>query len=317
MPANAAKATEQRDAVVQKYGPWTAHNIFLGADTYTIAPRVVGDEVRARRITQVVLDLMGGSVEGKRVLDLACAEGLFAIELAMHGANCLGIEGREASIEKARFVKKVLGLENLDLVQDDVRNLSVEKYGKFDVVLCIGILYHLDVPDVFQFLERVCESATRLCIVDTRVITKPKTKVQYRGHVYAGTRGEEHDPRDPAEKRLSRLWASLDNPTNFWLSRASVCNAMARGGCTSIYECNLPSEPWRPGNRLCFIGIKGQPVRILSNPLTQGRPLDDMPERPPRENSVPVEVVRRMSHLLPRRLRAVGKRLVGRENKLT
>ena len=100
----------KKSDVIKKYGPWTAHNIRLQDDIYTIAPAIVGDEVRLRRITQCVFDLMGGTVENARILDLACLEGLFAIEFARHKANCVGIEGREANIEKARFVKEVLHL---------------------------------------------------------------------------------------------------------------------------------------------------------------------------------------------------------------
>ncbi len=67
-----------------------------------------------------------------------------AVELARLGANVVGIEGREANLAKARFAKEALSLENPEFHQDDVRNLSKEKYGRFDVVLCLGILYHLN-----------------------------------------------------------------------------------------------------------------------------------------------------------------------------
>jgi len=118
---------QKRSEVITKYGPWTAHNIQLRDDIYSIAPEIIGDEVKLRRIVQCVLDLAGGSVEGLRILDLACLEGLYAIEFARHKAACLGIEGREANIEKARFAKQVLLLDNLEFTQDDVRNLTIEK----------------------------------------------------------------------------------------------------------------------------------------------------------------------------------------------
>ena len=130
---------QKKSEVITKYGPWTAHNIQLRDDIYTIAPEIIGDEVKLRRIVQCVLDLVGGSVEGLRILDLACLEGLYAIEFARHKATCLGIEGREANVEKARFAKQVLLLDNLEFTQDDVRNPTIEKHGQFDVVLCLGI----------------------------------------------------------------------------------------------------------------------------------------------------------------------------------
>ncbi|MBI3796935.1 MAG: methyltransferase domain-containing protein, partial [Deltaproteobacteria bacterium] len=93
-------------------------------------------------------DFLHQPLHNLRVLDLGCLEGMYALEFAQHGAQVLGIEGRLANIEKARFAKRVLGFSNCDFVQDDVRNLSLAKYGDFDVVLCCGILYHLDAPDV-------------------------------------------------------------------------------------------------------------------------------------------------------------------------
>jgi SAM-dependent methyltransferase len=306
-----------KNDVAAKYGPWTAHNVHLQDDVYTIGPFVAGDEVKLRRIVQVVFDHAGGTVEGLRVLDLACLEGLYAIEFARHGANCLAIEGREANVEKARFVKRVLSLDNLELVQDDVRNLSVEKYGRFDIVLCLGILYHLDAPDVFSFIQRLGDVCAKICIVDTRITLHPKTRCSYNGETYFGTKGQEHDPGDSNEVKVARLFASLDNIDNFWLSRPTLCNALSRAGFTSVYECNVPTEPQKPVDRVTFVAIKGKPIRLLGAPLMAARPTDHMPERPRRENSVAFGLLRKASHLLPRNTRTLCKRLLGIENKLT
>lgn len=314
---NTQSIIEMKGQVESKYDAWHAHNIHLRDDVYTMASRIIGDEVKLRRIAQIVLDLAGGSVRGLRVLDLACGEGIYGIEFARQGANVVGIEGREANIEKARFVKCALSLDNLDLVQDDVRNLSAEKYGQFDVVLCLGLLYHLDAPDVFAFAGRLGEVSKRICIVDTRLTLKAKMSLSYDRKLYYGTRGEEHDATDSAQTKKTRLGASLDNNDNFWLSRPTIYNLLSDAGFTSVFECHIPAEPKKPANRMTFIGIKGSPCRLLNAPLMAAQPLDRMPERPLRENSVPFDFVRSASHLLPRRARRIGKRLLGLENPLT
>ena len=308
---------DKKNELIQTYGPWTAHNIHLRDDVYTIAPGVVGDEIKLRRIVQCVLDLTGGSVEGLRILDLACLEGLFAVEFARHKARCLGIEGRKANIEKARFAKEVLLLDDMDLVQDDVRNLSIEKYGEFDVVLCLGLLYHFDVPDVFSFVERLGEVCRRVCIVDTRIALQPKTSYTYRGRTYFGTKGDEHDDTESTEEKLAKLWASLDNNENFWLSRPSLYNALSHAGFTTVYECNVPAEPDKPADRITVVAIKGKPTCLWNAPQMADRPLGDMPERPRRENSVAIEFLRKCSFLLPRRVRKIGRGMLGRNTKLT
>jgi len=306
-----------KNDVITNHGDWTAHNIRLHDDVYTIAPRIVGDEIKLRRIVQCVFDLAGGSVEGLRILDLACLEGLYAIEFARHNASCLGIEGRRANIEKARFAKQVLQLDNLDFAQDDVRNLSVEKYGRFDVVLCLGLLYHLDAPDVFPFIERLSEVCGRICIVDTRITLSPTAEYTYRGKTYRGMKGDEHAPGDSSEMKTSKLWASLDNSENFWLSRATLFNALAHAGFTTVYECSVPAEPQKPADRITVVALKGEKCRLLTTPLMAARSAEDVPERPQPENSAGVELLRKMSTILPRRVREVGKTLAGRNSKLT
>jgi hypothetical protein len=47
------------------------------------------------------------------------------------------------------------------------------------------------------------------------------------------------------------------------------------------------------------------------------RPGDDMPERAHRENSVAFDSLRKISTLLPHKIRKFGKTLMGRDNKLT
>jgi Methyltransferase domain len=306
-----------KNDVIAKHGAWTAHNIQLENDLYTIAPRIVGDEVKLRRIVQCVLDLNGGSVEGLRLLDLACLEGLYAIEFAHHKARSLGIEGREANVEKARFAKRALSLDNVDFVQDDARNLSVEKYGQFDIVLCLGLLYHFDAPDVFSFVERLGDVCRKVCIVDTRVCLHPNSSYTYRGKTYTGMKTDEHEHGESREAKLAKLWASLDNETAFWLSRPAVYNLLAHAGFTSVYECNVPAEPDKPVDRVTFVAIKGQPCQLMTAPLMAGKPIDDMPERPRRENSVTIDALRRVSTLMPRNIRRFGKTVMGRDNRLT
>lgn len=181
-------------AVVAEHGPWTAHNIRLGGRLSTIGPQLTGDELRAKRIVRVVGDVCRTDFRQLRVLDLGCLEGLYGIEFARVGADVLGIDGREENIAKAQFSKEALGLENIRFVVDDVRHLSPEKYGSFDVVLCLGILYHLDVPDAFEFVEACARSCTRMFIADTHVSLSRAVSVTHRGKAYAGRRYQEHPP---------------------------------------------------------------------------------------------------------------------------
>lgn len=305
-----------KNQVVTKYGAWDSNNVYLEDGLYTIGPRIVGDEIKLQRVVQCVVDHNGGSVEGLRILDLGCGEGLYAIEFARRNASCLAVEGREPRAEKVRFVKHVLSLDNLDVMQDDVRNLSVKKHGKFDVVLCLGILYHLGAPDVFTFASRLGEVCQKICIVDTRITLRPKTRYTINGKTYLGSWGEEHWPGDKEAVKLSRMGASLDNERNFWLSRPSIYNLLRNVGFTTVYECHIPAEPTKPEDRVTFVAIKGQPCDLFSAPLIATRPVEDMPEQPLREHGKAFDLLRSTSHLLPWRARRFGKRLLGLKDSL-
>jgi hypothetical protein len=276
---NLESLKHKQRTVVDKFGPWTASNIHLADHFYTIGEHIQGDEVKLRRILQVVSDAASGPLETIRLLDLACHEGIYAIEFARHGANVLGIEGRQAHIEKAMFVKDALSLNNVDFVQDDVRNLSKDKYGSFDVVLCLGILYHLDVPDVFKFIECIGEVCDDIAVIDTLIAPGPTSSYVYDGTTYWGNRiSEGHKPSDSPEDKIKRYWASLDNVTSFHLSRTSLYCMLGRVGFTSVYECYIPPEPAKPIDRITLLAIKGRRQRIINSPLMEDYPANNTPE---------------------------------------
>jgi hypothetical protein len=251
---NLESLENKKRIVVERFGPWTASNIHLEDHFYTIGERIQGDEVKLRRILQVVSDTTRRPLNSLRVLDLACHEGIYAIEFARHGASVLGIEGREAHIEKARFVKDTLSLTNLEIVQDDVRNLSKDKYGYFDVVLCLGILYHLDVPDVFRFIESLGDVCQNVLVIDTRIAFGPTLSYVHNGTKYWGHRiNEGHASSDTPADKIKRYWASLDNLTSFHLSRTSLYCMLSRLGFTSVYECFIPAEPAKPIDRITLV----------------------------------------------------------------
>jgi 2-polyprenyl-3-methyl-5-hydroxy-6-metoxy-1,4-benzoquinol methylase len=275
----------QKDEMSARYGPWTAHNIHLVENVYTIKGDITGDEFRLRRIMQIIADVAARPFSELRVLDLACLEGMYSVELARRGAAVVAIEGREANLAKARFARTTLGLDAIELIRDDVRNLSREKYGTFDVVLCLGILYHLDAPDVFLFLERIANVCKGFAIIATHTSLAAVERETYKGREYWGSSIPEHAADSTAEQRERALWASLDNPRSFVLTQASLYNALAHVGFTSAYQCRIPPETIyedpRPSTGLdwaTFLAIAGTRTMLVSAPLLNDRPWEDLPE---------------------------------------
>jgi SAM-dependent methyltransferase len=275
---NPDSVQQQMQTVVARFGPWTAHNIELCSGVYTIGNAIAGDEIKLRRVLQLVSDIAGKSFASLRVLDLACLEGLYAIELARQEASVVAIEGREANIAKARFARDVLSLDKLDLIQDDVRNLNRERYGEFDVVLCLGIIYHLDAADLFPFIARVAEVCRGFAVIDTHVSLEPEVSREVDGKTYWGKTYTEHAPDSSPQQRAAATWSSLDNITSFWLTRPSLYNALSNVGFTSVFECHIPPEAAKPVDRITLLAMKGTRPRLLTSPLMNAQPSDDLPE---------------------------------------
>lgn len=114
------------------------------------------------------------SLAGRTVLDIGAWDGFFSFECERRGASRVVASdyfswhsadgwGRKAGFEMAR---EALGskVEDVDI---DVMDLSPDRIGTFDVVLFLGVLYHLRHP--LLALERVASVAADLLILETVV----------------------------------------------------------------------------------------------------------------------------------------------------
>jgi Methyltransferase domain len=307
---------EEKERLIQRFGPWTADNVYLGGGVYTLDHTAPERADILRRLMQVIQDVAHRPLPELRVLDLACLEGLYGIELALQGAKVVGIEARQANLEKARFVKRALNLRGLELVQDDVRNISPEKYGQFDAILCAGILYHLDVPDVFHFIERIFEMTADFAVFDTQISIAAREVRVYKSRKYSGRCFTEHGQDSSPNEKEQRLWSSLDNDKSFWFTKPSLLNFLSHVGFTSVYECHNPSTPRGLADRVTLVAIKGTHRPLLCSPILNSRTEDDWPEKLRRQTHECQQVgVRRLATAValstPASARRLVKKLVG------
>jgi SAM-dependent methyltransferase len=294
--------------IVRKHGPWTAMAIRLGDGSYTREPV---PDYRLRRLLQAAQDMVGKPLSQCRVLDLACLEGHYAIEFAMHGAEALGIEGRAASVAKCEFARRSLGLERVRFEQGDVRHLSRDKHGVFDIVICSGLLYHLPAHDGQALIAAMFDTCSRLLIVDTFISLQGRSAVdvngiERRGHYYG-----EHLPNESEREREGKLWASLDNDTSFWFTEPSLMNMLAAAGFTSVTDVLEPNMPGNPRDRKTYIAVKGTRATVLSSESTDRAANEAHAEGPNNlvdaSQEPPGPVFLAAKHLLPQSIKDVLK----------
>jgi tRNA (mo5U34)-methyltransferase len=115
-----------------------------------------------------VREALAAAGSGATALDLACSEGWFSHWLLEWGASrVVGVDLREVNIRRARLIAEEFGVgpDRLTFQQANVMDLRPAKLGTFDVVLNLGLIYHLENP---AGAMRVTRSLTRsLCVVDT------------------------------------------------------------------------------------------------------------------------------------------------------
>jgi tRNA (mo5U34)-methyltransferase len=141
----------------------------------TVTP-VIGDNLRAVHRTRqemseaVVRRALASAGPDARALDLGCNEGMFAHRLLEWGAaEVVGVDTRPENIRRARLVRDHFGMppERLRLQEADALAMSVDAYGTFDVVLVLGLIYHLEQPlEAIRVARRLCRN---LCVIESQL----------------------------------------------------------------------------------------------------------------------------------------------------
>ncbi|GAA3748356.1 TIGR04290 family methyltransferase [Terriglobus aquaticus] len=126
---------------LERLGPWF-HNMRIGG--YQTAPNHFLGDYPAVKFANF-RDALPADMTGKTVLDIGCNGGFYSMEMKRRGADrVLGIDMEDLYLAQAQFAAKQ---EGLDI---EYRKLNVWDVGaigeKFDLVIFMGVLYHLRHP---------------------------------------------------------------------------------------------------------------------------------------------------------------------------
>jgi tRNA (mo5U34)-methyltransferase len=107
--------------------------------------------------------------DGLRALDIGVRDGFFAFELERRGAEVMAIDYLEASETGFPVAKELLG-SSVEYRVDNVYRLTPELHGEFDLVLFLGVLYHLRDPLLaLDHVWDVCREGGRV-ILETQLL---------------------------------------------------------------------------------------------------------------------------------------------------
>ncbi len=104
-------------------------------------------------------DFFAAFPDARTVLELGALEGADTLALSRYpGVSILALEGREANLRRAEFVLELHGVDNVELRLADVEKVDFAAFGRFDAVLCAGLLYHVQRPwELLQDIARVTD----------------------------------------------------------------------------------------------------------------------------------------------------------------
>lgn len=163
--------TEQLRAEIARFPVWHYEFDLQGIKTPIRVPAHRNRHAqRAHYFFDPLVDLFGGSLKGKRVLDLGCNAGYWSLKAIEAGCDyILGIDGRQMHIDQANLVFAAKGIEP-ERYRFRTGNVFTDDFsgeGPFDIVLCLGLLYHVSKP--VELFESIAAINTDVLLIDTEV----------------------------------------------------------------------------------------------------------------------------------------------------
>jgi tRNA (mo5U34)-methyltransferase len=128
-------------------------------------------QTRREMIEPVVRAALATAGPGARVLDLGCNEGLFAhLARAWGAGHVLGCDIRDNNIRRATAIRDHYGISPAELEFRCVDALTLDSAPcQFDLVLALGLIYHLEDPVGALRVARRMLAPDGLCVVESQL----------------------------------------------------------------------------------------------------------------------------------------------------
>jgi tRNA (mo5U34)-methyltransferase len=213
------RARDNIRARIEELGPWF-HNIDLNG-VPTAPEHFLGDypRVKFRRFAET----LPRDLSGRNVLDIGCNAGFYSIEMKRRGAGrVLGIDFDERYLAQARFAAEVCEVD-IEFRQMSVYDLALLR-ERFDVVLFMGVLYHLRHP--LLALDLIHEHVARdVMIFQSMQRGAPSIADVAANYDFFETRHFDQSGY-PRLHFIEHRYAN--DPTNWWVPNRACTEAMLR-----------------------------------------------------------------------------------------
>jgi len=216
---------------VERLGPWF-HNLHLPDGTQTCPQHSLGDFPSFK--WQKLQACLPENLQGATVLDIGCNAGFYSIELARRGARVTAIDVDEHYLAQARWAASVFGVtEQVTFQRSQVYSLS-RVNRRWDIVLFLGVLYHLRYPMLGLDIVSRCVGGQlviqSLSAPDpARLVVPEDLELSHRGPL-----------SEPGWPKLSFIEHRVaGDQTNWWAPNPPCIEAMLRSSGLRIVSAPL------------------------------------------------------------------------------
>ena len=233
-------------------GIWWFHRIDLGGGEVT--PGVNDPALLLEELTEIGLP---EDMRGMRVLDIGCADGGLSFACERRGADVVSVDSSANHRVTFEYAARRLN-SRCQYAAVNVYDLRARDYGMFDIVLALGLIYHLRHPLLaLDMIHDVCQPRGDLFIETEihasaenviRVLEANELDNNRRNHVVPSVGGmkallikagfrpaEDRVRKDMPTRWIFRAWKNAD-------SRALVFRHIDGGASVQSWADNYDAE---------------------------------------------------------------------------
>ena len=196
---------------------------------------------------------------GKSVLDIGCNGGFYCLEMKRRGAaRVLGVDSDERYLAQARFAAEATGMD-IEFRRLDVYDVA-QLGERFDLVIFMGVLYHLRHP--LLALDLIHEHVAGDLLLFQSLQRGAAEDYPVRENYDFTEESHFDDPAYPKLHFVERYYAN--DPTNWWIPNAAAAEAMLRSAGFAVvarperevYMCRRVAPPSGDGAVYPAKGVK-------------------------------------------------------------
>lgn len=212
-------STDQIRRRVAELGQWF-HNLDLHG-VKTAPDHFLGDYPNTK--WQRFANALPHDLRGQTVLDVGCNGGFYSIQMKLRGADrVVAVDTNDAYLAQAQFAAEVSGVEI------EFHHLSVYQLQqlreKFDLVLFLGVLYHLRHP--LLALDLLHEHAVKDVLVIQSMLRGSELVGEVENDYEFWEQDVFLDRRFPQMYFVEQRFSG--DPTNWWIPNRACLEAMLR-----------------------------------------------------------------------------------------